>query len=120
LSTLPNGTVLLGGGETTVVLAPGHGHGGRCQELALAAALELPPDAVLLAAGTDGTDGPTDAAGAVVDGGTCRRMALAGFHPVTQLARHDAYPALAAAGDLLITGPTCTNVMDVVIGMRGR
>ena len=109
------------GGETTVTLgdAPS-GLGGRCQELALAAARALagaPPRAALLAAGTDGRDGPTDAAGAVVDGGTWDAIARAGRDPARDLAAHDAYRALDAAGALLRPGLTGTNVMDVVIGL---
>jgi len=111
------------GGETTVSLGEGpRGLGGRCQELALAAALELDevPGVALLAAGTDGRDGPTDAAGALVDGTTCGRTTQAGRDPEADLARHDAYHALESAGALVRTGPTGTNVMDVVIGLRQR
>ncbi len=111
------------GGETTVSLggAP-PGLGGRCQELALAAAAELDdvPGVALLAAGTDGRDGPTDAAGALVDGGTWARITGRGRNPEADLATHDAYHALDAADALLRTGPTGTNVMDVVIGLRRR
>jgi hydroxypyruvate reductase len=71
----------------------------------------------LLAAGTDGRDGPTDAAGAVVDGGTWDAIATAGRDPSRDLAAHDAYHALDAAGALVRTGLTGTNVMDVVIGI---
>jgi hydroxypyruvate reductase len=113
--------VLLAGGETPVTLPPGsHGSGGRCQELALAAANLLrtgPDDRALLAAGTDGRDGPTDAAGALVDSGTWRRITDQRFDPARALEEHNAYPALQAAGDLLRTGPTGTNVGDVVVGM---
>jgi len=111
------------GGETTVTLgAPPAGRGGRCQELALAAAAELDdvPGVALLAAGTDGRDGPTDAAGAVVDGTTWARIAARGRDPEADLRRHEAYDALEAAEALLRTGPTGTNVMDVVIGLRQR
>lgn len=114
--------VVLWGGETTVALAPGSGLGGRAQELALAAAGRLEERGAvgiaLLAAGTDGRDGPTDAAGAVVDAGSWARCAAAGRDPAAALHRHDAYPALDAAGDLLRTGHTGTNVRDVVIGVR--
>jgi glycerate 2-kinase len=109
------------GGETTVTLGDRPpGLGGRCQELALAAARVLegaPPGVALLAAGTDGRDGPTDAAGAIVDGGTWRAAAAAGRDPARDLAGHDAYRALDAAGALLKVGLTGTNVMDVVIGL---
>jgi hydroxypyruvate reductase len=98
------------------------GVGGRCQELALAAAAELDdvPGVALLAAGTDGRDGPTDAAGALVDGTTWARISEAGRNPDHDLAIHDAYRALDAAGALIRTGPTGTNVMDVVMGLRQR
>lgn len=114
--------LLIYGGETTVTIPPGAGGlGGRAQELALAAARLLamtPRDAgVLLAAGTDGRDGPTDAAGAVVDRETWRRIARAGVDPAAALAGHDAHPALDAAGALLRTGPTGTNVMDLVLAL---
>lgn len=108
------------GGETTVTLGPGGGLGGRCQELALAAAGALtggPPGIALLAAGTDGRDGPTDAAGAIVDGRTWAAVSAAGRDPARDLAGHDAYRALDAAGALLRPGLTGTNVMDVVIGL---
>ncbi len=111
------------GGETTVTLGGKvTGLGGRCQELALAAAAELEdvPGVALLAAGTDGRDGPTDAAGAVVDGATWAGVTGAGREPERDLASHDAYHALDAVEALLRTGPTGTNVMDVVIGLRRR
>ncbi len=110
---------LLRGGETTVTLGGSAGTGGRSQELALAAAAGLAGTAQVwaLAAGTDGRDGPTDAAGAIVDGATWSRIAAAGFTPAAALAHHDAYRALDAAGALLRTGPTGTNVMDLAIGL---
>jgi len=114
-------TCLIWGGETTVSLGHGAtGLGGRCQELALAAARALdgvPEGVALLAAGTDGRDGPTDAAGAIVDGATWGVIARTGRDPGGDLARHDAYPSLDAAGALLRPGLTGTNVMDVVIGV---
>lgn len=113
--------VLLLGGETTVALDGASGRGGRNQELALAAAEVLATrqaGVTLLAAGTDGRDGPTDAAGAVVDGSTWSNIAAAGIDPSGALRGHDAYPALDAAGALLRTGATGTNVMDVVIALR--
>jgi glycerate 2-kinase len=109
------------GGETTVTL--GHnspGMGGRCQELALAAAWLLAgalPGVALMAAGTDGRDGPTDAAGAIVDAQTWQAISGAGRDPARDLASHNAYPALDAARALLRPGLTGTNVMDVVIGL---
>jgi glycerate-2-kinase len=112
---------LLAGGETTVALGPTHGTGGRCQELALAAALGLEGagdgSIALLAAGTDGRDGPTDAAGAVVDPTTTGAIRSRGLDPDAAVARHDAYPVLDAAGALFRPGPTGTNVMDLVIGL---
>jgi hydroxypyruvate reductase len=108
------------GGETTVQLPEAPGRGGRNQHLALAAALELAGrnDMLLLAAGTDGTDGPGEDAGALVDGGTVRRGELHAGAAATCLARADAGTFLAAAGDLLQTGPTGTNVMDLALGLR--
>jgi hydroxypyruvate reductase len=109
------------GGETTVTLGDSPpGMGGRCQELALAAARALDgasPGLALLAAGTDGRDGPTDAAGAIVDAATWRAVIAAGRDPSRDLTAHDAYRALDAAGALLRVGLTGTNVMDVVIGV---
>lgn len=107
---------LLLGGETTVTVK-GPGRGGRNQELALTAAVELEGvDGVLLAAmGTDGTDGPTDAAGGFADGGTVARGHAAGLDARDALCRNDAYPFLRAADDLIVTGPTGTNVNDVVL-----
>ena len=109
------------GGETTVTLGDGPGGlGGRCQELALAAAQTLRDSSdglALLAAGTDGRDGPTDAAGAIVDNRTWRAIAGAGRDPTRDLQAHDAYRALDAAGALLRPGLTGTNVMDLVIGV---
>jgi hydroxypyruvate reductase len=107
------------GGETTVTVRGG-GTGGRNQELALAAALELDGVAeeeapvALLCAGTDGIDGPTDAAGAVVTPWTAEQIRAAGCDPQARLADNDSHPALEAAGDALLRpGPTHTNVMDV-------
>lgn len=114
------------GGEPTVARADGAGPiglGGRCQELALAASRRLSSggDAArrvaLLAAGTDGRDGPTDAAGAFADAGVWDAIARAGGDGARALERHDSYHALALAGALFHRGPTGTNVMDVVIGV---
>jgi glycerate 2-kinase len=109
------------GGETTVTLgSEPSGLGGRCQELALAAARALEgaaPGVALLAAGTDGRDGPTDAAGAIVDGLTWSVARAAGRNPERDLRAHDAYRSLDAAGALLRPGLTGTNVMDLVIGL---
>ena len=104
----------LAGGETVVHLT-GSGKGGRNQELALAAALGIEglSNALILSAGSDGTDGPTDAAGGIVDGGTVEAMRLRGVDPAQALRDNDSYRALQAADALLITGPTGTNVNDV-------
>ena len=106
---------LVWGGETTVTVR-GEGKGGRNQELALAAALALEdlPGVVLLALGTDGSDGPTDAAGAVAGGQTAARARALGLDPRACLANNDAYPFFAALGDLLRTGPTGTIVNDLL------
>jgi len=107
---------LLLGGETTVTVR-GDGTGGRNQELALALAVELDGRSGIVAAslGTDGTDGPTGAAGGIVDGGTIARGAAASLDARGHLERNDAHPFLRATGDLLVTGPTGTNVCDVVL-----
>ncbi|OGK96328.1 MAG: hypothetical protein A2W08_10685 [Candidatus Rokubacteria bacterium RBG_16_73_20] len=116
---LPPRACLIAGGETTVTVR-GRGRGGRCQELALAAALELTSGEplTLLAAGTDGTDGPTDAAGAIVDAGTVGRARAAGADPWRALDDNDAHTLLAASGDLLVTGPTNTNLLDLYLVLR--
>ncbi len=105
---------LIAGGETTVTVK-GRGLGGRNMELALAFALEIEGEEgiTLLSAGTDGSDGPTDAAGAIVDGHTISRARLAGLDPEGYLADNDSYHFFQRTGDLFITGPTGTNVMDV-------
>ena len=115
---------LIRGGETTVTMAPpAEGLGGRCQELALAAAQVLagaPRDTrsiTLLASGTDGRDGPTDAAGAIVDRETWHRSAANGGAPEDAITGHDSYRALSASGALLPARTTGTNVMDVVVGL---
>jgi hydroxypyruvate reductase/glycerate 2-kinase len=108
---------LLSGGETTVALSANHGHGGRNQEFVLAAADKLGLDGlrnlVILSGGTDGEDGPTDAAGAVADESTWHKAAAMKLNPATYLNRNDAYAFFEATGDLLKTGLTQTNVMDV-------
>jgi hydroxypyruvate reductase len=108
---------LIAGGETTVYVR-GAGKGGRNQEFALAAAVELAGEEGMaaLAGGTDGIDGPTDAAGAYVDGTTIARASALGLDPGEHLSRNDAYPFFEALGDLVVTGPTGTNVADVAIG----
>lgn len=106
----------LAGGET-VVHFTGDGKGGRDQELALAAALGIEGlcNALVASAGSDGTDGPTDAAGGIVDGGTAAEMRLHGADPARALADNDSYHALKSAGSLFFTGPTGTNVNDVAL-----
>ena len=105
---------VISGGEATVTVR-GNGLGGRNQEFALATALEVDglDHIVALSGGTDGTDGPTDAAGAIVDGGTIRRGRNKGLDARDCLSRNDSYHYLQATEDLLIIGPTFTNVMDV-------
>jgi glycerate-2-kinase len=107
---------LVAGGETAVTVR-GRGRGGRNQELALAAALALDrgPATALLAAGTDGSDGPTDAAGAFADEGTVERGRRAGVDALAALAENDSYGFFAAEGGLWVTGPTRTNVMDLAL-----
>ena len=114
-------TAIVWGGETTVQLR-GDGRGGRNQELALLVARHLnarnPSQTVhFLSGGTDGRDGPTDAAGAIVDAGTWPRITDADLDPAALLANNDSYAALQASGDLLITGATGTNVADIQILM---
>jgi glycerate 2-kinase len=106
---------LIAGGETTVKVR-GNGKGGRNQELALAAlpVLDGLQDVMLIALATDGDDGPTDAAGAVVTGESAQRAAMLGLDAVDYLSRNDAYPFFKALGDLLKTGPTGTNVNDLI------
>jgi glycerate-2-kinase len=116
--------VLAAGGETTPRLAPGghFGRGGRSQELALEVARLLAgePGWALLCAGTDGIDGPTDAAGAFVDGTTVARATRAGWPLADTLARHDVYPLLEAIGALHRPGPTGTNVADIALALVAR
>jgi hydroxypyruvate reductase len=119
LDLYPEG-VHVWGGESVVRLPPRPGHGGRNQHLALAAARIIAGrhDLLLLAAGTDGTDGTSADAGALVDGESCARVALAEIDVEQSLQSADSGTALAAAGDLIHTGPTGTNVGDLVIGLK--
>ncbi|SEO12590.1 glycerate kinase [Paenibacillus sp. OV219] len=107
---------IIAGGET-VVKVTGNGKGGRNQEAALAAAFELDgmDDILLFSFGSDGTDGPTDAAGGIIDGGTIARMKASGIDPLQHLTNNDAYYALQASGDLIMIGATGTNVNDVIV-----
>ncbi len=111
--------IYLWSSETTVILPDSPGQGGRCQSLALTAACELAEreDICLLAAGTDGNDGPGTAAGAIIDGKTIERGQQQGLNAHECLEKADAGRFLAASGDLLYTKPTGTNVMDILIGV---
>jgi glycerate-2-kinase len=113
----PGPYCLIFGGETTVTHS-GKGKGGRSQELALAALIELQEynkNFALLSAGTDGTDGPTDAAGAIISNETVKRMNELKQEPEAYLNRHDSYLFFEKLAALIKTGPTGTNVMDLVI-----
>jgi len=111
---------VISGGETTVTIH-GSGLGGRNQEFALAAAMDIArmKDVLILSAGTDGTDGPTDAAGAMADGGTVARAEKLGLDAAVFLRENDSYHFFEKAGGLLKTGPTGTNVADVRIVLVG-
>jgi glycerate 2-kinase len=117
---LGDAQVCVWGGESVVRLPSQPGQGGRNQHLALAAARLIAgqDDLLFLAAGTDGTDGPTDDAGALVDGQTCGRVTIAGLDVERCLSGANSQPALAAAGDLVHTGPTGTNVGDLAVGLK--
>lgn len=118
----PAGTVLIYGGETTVTMAAEtRGKGGRNQELALAAAIALHQSqipATILTLATDGTDGPTDAAGAWVDSSTVAQAIAQGLDAHLALEQHNSYPFFAQLGHLVIPGPTGTNVADVAIALK--
>ena len=111
---VPRPACIVAGGETTVTLH-GKGKGGRNTELALAAVTELAdfPGVLLVTLATDGEDGPTDAAGAVVTGASFRRAIDMNLHPDDYLTRNDSYTFFAALDDLLKPGPTGTNVNDL-------
>ena len=111
--------MLVWSGETTVTVT-GEGTGGRNQELALAAGIALEGDrsVVVASLGTDGIDGPTEAAGAIGDGATAERGRRLGLDAGAALERNDAGGFLGETGDLLVTGPTGTNVGDVVVAWR--
>ena len=117
-----NPGIFIWSSETTVHLPENPGQGGRCQSLALAAACEIAgrKDVFLLAAGTDGNDGPGEMAGALVDGETLKRGKRKGFNAAHCLEQADAGRFLAATGDLIETGPTGTNVMDILIGLKTK
>ncbi len=111
---------VISGGETTVTIR-GDGKGGRNQEFVLAAALDIAGlhSVVILSGGTDGTDGPTDAAGAICDGRTVERASEQGLNARQHLSNNDAYPFFKKLDDLLMTGPTNTNVMDLRLVLVG-
>jgi hydroxypyruvate reductase len=113
---LPPPACILSGGETTVTLK-GKGLGGRNQEFSLAAAIDIAgtDSIVVLSGGTDGTDGPTDAAGAIADNNTLKRAEDMGMDPYSFLEDNDSYHFFKKLDDLFITGPTNTNVMDLRI-----
>ncbi|MEE4262716.1 MAG: glycerate kinase [Desulfobacteraceae bacterium] len=117
---VPAPACILCGGETTVTIR-GDGKGGRNQEFVLASALAIDgmQSVVVLAGGTDGSDGPTDAAGAIADGTTLARARAKGLDPFDYLRRNDAYHFFQSLEDLIITGPTRTNVMDVYMVLVG-
>lgn len=112
----PSGTALIYCGETTVTLR-GNGKGGRNQEMALTASILLKgrENIVFASAGSDGTDGPTDAAGGIADGYTYNKMLESGLNPEKELKNNNSYFALKSADALLVTGPTGTNVNDITI-----
>ena len=118
LGSEPVPSALLAGGELTLRVT-GDGRGGRSQEFALVAAGDLGgvPGVALLAAGTDGTDGPTNAAGAFADGSSWSRARQMGLDPAATLRNNDSWSLFRETGDLLITGPTGTNVMDLMVGL---
>jgi len=118
---VPLPALILAAGETTVTVQ-GTGKGGRNQELALSAALGIAglSGVVVASLGTDGRDGPTDAAGGMVDGGTVGRMQELGIDPREYLEENNSYKALDEAGDLIVTGPTGTNVADMCFVAVGK
>jgi hydroxypyruvate reductase len=117
---IPPPACIISGGETTVTIT-GKGLGGRNQEFALAAAIDISEkeNIVILSGGTDGTDGPTDAAGAIADGTTVARARSKALDPQDFLRRNDSYHFFKELDDLIITGPTRTNVMDIYILLVG-
>lgn len=114
--------VYIWGGETTVRLPQRPGRGGRNQHLALSCAVQIEgrADLAVLCAATDGVDGPGEDAGALVDGGTLLRGRDGGFEAMDSLAAADAGSFLEASGDLVFTGPTSTNVNDILVGLKAK
>ncbi|MEK7880135.1 MAG: glycerate kinase [candidate division NC10 bacterium] len=117
---VPPPACVIAGGETTVTVR-GRGKGGRCQEFCLAGALGLEgmENVLILAAGSDGSDGPTDAAGAVADGQTVRRGREMGLDPLASLEENDSYHFFSTLGELVTTGPTNTNLQDLYLLLVG-
>lgn len=117
---VPPPACVVSGGETTVTVR-GRGRGGRCQEFCLAAALAIEGmrDVVVLAAGSDGGDGPTDAAGAIADGGSLERGRGEGLEARELLDSNDSYRFFSTVGDLIVTGPTLTNLLDLYLLLIG-
>ena len=116
---VPKPACIIAGGETTVTIK-GKGKGGRNQEFALSAAMEIEgcEGVVILSAGTDGTDGPTDATGAIVDFNTCKDARKEfRLNPEEFLNKNDSYNFFKKSGEHIITGPTMTNVMDIMISL---
>jgi glycerate 2-kinase len=113
---------LIAGGETVVTIRGECGAGGSNQEFALSAALAIAgqPEVVVASVDTDGTDGPTEVAGGLVDGETVARAEAAGFDPSLCRQTHAALALLDATGDLVVTGPTGTNVNDLKLVLRGH
>ena len=118
---VPKPGCVISGGETTVTIR-GKGKGGRNQEFVLAAAIAIAglENVVILSGGTDGSDGPTDAAGAFAGGDTIQRAKNHGLNAQEFLRNNDSYTFFLALGDLLKTGPTFTNVMDLRVVMVGE
>jgi len=116
---VPKPACIIAGGETTVTIR-GKGKGGRNQEFALSAAMEIEgfEGVVILSAGTDGTDGPTDATGAIVDSNTCKDARKKfNLNAEEFLSRNDSYNFFKKTGEHIVTGPTMTNVMDIMISL---
>jgi len=114
--------VLVAGGETTVSIRDGHGEGGRNQELALAAALKIAGSKkiTMISVGTDGTDGPTDIAGAIVDGYTLERTKEIRVNMLEELEKHDSSNVFRKIGDAVYTSDTGTNLMDLIVIFIGK
>ncbi len=117
---VPSPACVIAGGETTVTVR-GKGKGGRCQEFCLASAMAIQglEDVLVLAAGTDGSDGPTEATGAIADGQTVNRAARKGLGALASLQDNDSFVVFSALGDLVTTGPTNTNLLDLHLLLVG-